>query len=211
MQRGAHPTLQSTLCVCQSLRGCERHLQGTSLCVTSPRLLTANSSTSTVSLSWLPHGASPDSACWNTPTAAGSGGLSPIKAFHPDPWLSLCDGTESKHRARPAISFHKEWNSFSTPQRCWDSSLVTQPILKHRQKSLLRTTVFFYKWIPEFTIFIHLLLLSCSSATEVSCKDGISENKRFGILTPRSLLELILKAGEAEWKRKGNSGKWKIY
>lgn len=58
---------------------------------------------------------------------------------------------------------------------------------------------------------MHLLLLSYSSATEVSCKDGICENKGFGILTLHSLLELILKAGEAEWKRKGNSGKWKIY
>lgn len=31
--------------------------------------------------------------------------------------------------------------------------------------------------------------MSCSSATEMSCKDGICENKGFGILTPRANIE----------------------
>lgn len=75
------------------------------------------------------------------------------------------------------------------------------------QKSI-KNIFFLNKWIPAFTIFIQLLLLSYSSASELSCKDGICENKGFGILTLHSLLELILKAVEAEWKRKGNSGKW---
>lgn len=45
------------------------------------------------------------------------------------------------------------------------------------------------------------VLLSYGSATEVSCKDGICINKGFGILSQCSLLELIFKVGEAEWKR----------
>lgn len=44
-----------------------------------------------------------------------SDGLSPVKPLHPDPWPFLSDGTESKHRAHPAISFHKEWNSSRGP------------------------------------------------------------------------------------------------
>lgn len=56
-----------------------------------------------------------------------------------------------------------------------------------------------------------LALLSYRRGTEVSCKDGICINTGFGILSQRSLLELIIKVGEAEWKRKGNFMKWKIY
>lgn len=53
-----------------------------------------------------------------------------------------CDRTQCERRTRPSISFYKEQNGFSTPQRSWDSSLVTQPVLKHSQKSLLRTSFF---------------------------------------------------------------------
>lgn len=127
--RGAHPMLQNTLCAYQSLGGCERPLQGTQ--PWSRHLL---SSADCKLFQQCPSADLPRDPAQSgiSQQQAAPGGLSPIHSFHPDPWLSLCDGMESKRRACPAISFREERNSFSTPQRSWDSSLATQLILKHR-------------------------------------------------------------------------------
>lgn len=147
--------LQNTLCAYQSLGGCERPLQGTQ--PWSRHLL---SSADCKLFQQCPSADFPRDPAQSgiSQQQAAPGGLSPIHSFHPDPWLSLCDGMESKRRACPAISFHEEWNSFSMPQRSWDSSLVTQLILKHRQKSLLRTP---FSFTNEYLclLFLHTVII----------------------------------------------------